>query len=310
MEIRSTFPMNPWKLKLSQLRALLAVAEYGNFSEAALHLEVTQSTISHAIATLETELGVVLFTRGRHGAQLTPVGDRAVAHARQIQGELEGLFSTADQAKGLKGGTVRVGSFRSISTHVLPGAIARLHRRYPDIQITLLEVDEGHQLKQALLQGHIDVCVAELLTGEEFETLHILDDEYIALLPPQSGLRDAQLTVEDLASSTLIASSHATCFSPIEKKFASLEKPLKVHYRIRHDSSMTGMVQQGLGIAILTQLSAEPIPPGVQVCRLPFALARPIGASLVKDALQTPALYAFLDALRETGEFGATEAVV
>lgn len=240
--------MNLWKLKLSQLRALLAVAEYGNFSEAALQLEVTQSTISHAIATLETELGVVLFTRGRHGAQLTPVGDRAVAHARSIQGALEALVNTADQAKGLRGGTVRVGSFRSISTHVLPGAIARLHSRYPDIQITLHEMDEGHQLKQALRQGQIDVSVAELLIGEEFETRPILDDEYIALLPPQSGLRHAQLTVEELAKSTLIASAHSTCFSPIEKKFASLENPLKVRYRIRHDSSMTGMVQQGWGL--------------------------------------------------------------
>lgn len=302
--------MNLWKLKLSQLRALLAVAEYGNFSEAALHLDVTQSTISHAIATLETELGVVLFTRGRHGAQLTPVGDRAIAHARTIQGELEALISTADQEKGLKGGTVRVGSFRSIATHVLPGAIARLHSRYPDIQNTLLELDELYQLKQALLQGQIDLCVAELLAGEEFETLSILNDEYIALLPPTTGLRDAQLTLEDLASQTLIASAHSSCFARIEKHFASLENPLKVHYRIRHDSSMTGMVQQGLGVAILPRLAAEPIPEGVQVCRLPFSLTRPIGASRLKEALQTPALYAFLDALRETGEFGKAEAVV
>jgi DNA-binding transcriptional LysR family regulator len=302
--------MNPWKLKLSQLRALLAVAEYGNFSEAALQLEVTQSTISHAIATLETELGVVLFTRGRHGAQLTPVGDRAVAHAHSIQGALEALVNTADQAKGLKGGTVRVGSFRSVSTHVLPGAISRLHSRYPDIQITLLELDEAHQLKQALLQGQIDVCVAELMVGEEFETFPIVDDEYIALSPPTSGRRDGQLTLDDLANHTLIASAHSSCFSRIEKKFASLENPLKVHYRIRHDSSMTGMVQQGLGIAILPRLAAEPIPDGVQVCRLPFALSRPIGASLLQNALRTPALYAFLDALQETGEFAPSPAIL
>jgi len=60
--------MNPWKLKLSQIRALLAVAEYRNFSEAALQLAVTQSTISHAIATLENELGVVVFHRTTRGA--------------------------------------------------------------------------------------------------------------------------------------------------------------------------------------------------------------------------------------------------
>jgi hypothetical protein len=58
--------------KLSQIRALVAVAEFGSFGEAALQLGLTQPTVSHAIATLEDELGVILLARGRHGAQLTP----------------------------------------------------------------------------------------------------------------------------------------------------------------------------------------------------------------------------------------------
>jgi DNA-binding transcriptional LysR family regulator len=190
--------MNLWKIKLSQIRALIAVAEYGNFSEAALQLDVTQSTVSHAIATLEDELGVILFHRGRHGAQLTPVGDRIVQDARQIQALLENMMSAADHERGLKGGTVRIASFRSIATHVIPEVIARLHQVHPSIQISIIEVDEIYQLKQALSQGQVDLCVAEMLCGDEFETIHILDDEYIALLPPQYGLRDAQLTIEDL----------------------------------------------------------------------------------------------------------------
>ena len=60
--------MNPYKLKISQLRALVAVADYSNFSEAALQMELSQSAVSHAIATLEEELGVQLLSRGRHGA--------------------------------------------------------------------------------------------------------------------------------------------------------------------------------------------------------------------------------------------------
>lgn len=301
--------MDPWKLKLSQLRVLLAVAEQGNFSEAALKLDVTQSTVSHAIATLEDELGVVLFNRGRHGAQLTPLGERITTYAAQIQTLLEAILSEADQEKGLQGGTVRIATFRSIATHLLPGAIARLHSRYPDIRISLLEVDEIYQLKRALLQGQVDVCVAEILCGKEFETIHILDDEYVALLPPESGLRDAQLTLADLATQPLIASSHGACAMRIEEQFQTLEPPLHLTYRIRHDSSMTSMAQQGLGIAILPRLAAEPIPEGVQVCRLPFPMLRPIGASMLKDALHSPAIYAFLDALRETGEFTRATAV-
>jgi DNA-binding transcriptional LysR family regulator len=299
--------MNPWKLKLSQLRALIAVAEYGNFSEAALQLEVTQSTVSHAIATLEDELGVILFNRGRHGAQLTPVGAGIVKDARQVQTLLEKIHSAADNERGLKGGTVRIASFRSIATHVLPEAIARLHQRYPDIQISLHELDELYQLKQALSQGQVDVCVAEMLCGDEFETIHILDDEYIALMPPQYGLRDAQLTLEDLYKYPLISSSHDSCSMRIRDRLKELDKDLQVTYRIRHDSSMAGMVQQGLGIALMTDLAAKPVPEGVRVCRLPFLLSRPIGATLLSEALHSPAVYAFLDALRSTGEFAKAQ---
>ncbi len=297
--------MNPWKLKLSQIRALLAVAEFGNFSEAALQLEVTQSTVSHAIATLENELGVVVFHRGRHGAQLTPLGERILKDASQIQGLLENITNAAVHERGLEGGTVRIASFRSIATHLLPEAIARLHQVYPAIQISILEVDELYQLKQALSQGRADVCVAEMLCGEEFETIHILDDHYIALLPPQYGLRNAQLTLDDLYKYPLISSSHDSCSVRIRDRLKALDKELQVTYRIRHDSSLASMVQQGLGIALMTELSAKPIPDGVSVCRLPFPLFRPIGASLLKDALHSPAVYAFLDALQGVGAFAS-----
>ena len=58
------------QMKLSQLRILAAVVDYDTFSEAALQLDVSQSAISHSISALEDALGVVLFSRGRHGAQI------------------------------------------------------------------------------------------------------------------------------------------------------------------------------------------------------------------------------------------------
>jgi len=293
-----------WKLKFSQLRALVTVADTGNFSEAALQLNVTQSTISHAIAALESELGIVLFHRGRHGAHLTPVGERIVVQARSIQGLLSEMVQTATQERGLKGGTVRIGTFRSIATHLLPEVIARLRQRYPDLTLVLQEVDELYELKQALIQGQADVCVAEVLVSDEFETIPILQDEYIALLPPDSDLDTAQLTVQDLARYPLITSSCDSCSLRLRDRLQDWGGgSLQVTYHLRHDSSMTSMVQQGLGIALMPELASRPVPAGVRVCRLPFAVSRLIGASLLKNALHSPAVYAFLDALRETGVF-------
>lgn len=83
--------VNGSKIKLFQLRAFVAVVEQGSFGKAAVELELTQSAISHAIAGLEQELGVVLFTRGQHGATLTPIGLEIVGHARQMLQHLEQL---------------------------------------------------------------------------------------------------------------------------------------------------------------------------------------------------------------------------
>lgn len=301
--------MDLTKLKLSQLRALVIIADCGNFSEAALQMEVSQSTVSHAIATLETILGVVLLQRGRHGANLTPVGERITAQARQVIKLLDAIGTEAEHAKGLQGGTVRIASFRSVATHVLPGAIVRLHKRYPSISVTLTEMDELHQLKRALLQGEVDICVAEVICGDEFESMTIFEDDYIALLPPKAGLRDAKLTLEDLRQYPLIGSSHTSCGLRIQQQLQTLQQPLELAYRIRHDSSMVAMVQQGLGIAILPRLAAEPVPADVRICSLPFPISRPIGATILKDGLHTPAVYAFLDALREINEFSPVKAV-
>lgn len=299
--------MNLGKLKLAQLRALVAIADCGNFSEAAMELDLSQSTVSHAIANLEEELGIVLLQRGRHGAKLTPVGERITSHARGVLALLENIATEADRAKGLQGGTIRIASFRSVATHLIPSAIARLHQRYPNIAVQLIEMDEVLQLKQALQKGEADIAVAEVIHGEEFGSIHIFDDDYVALLPPSNNLCDASLSLQDLRQYPIIGSSHSSCGVRIKKQLDSLDHPLEMAYRIRHDSSMVAMVQQGLGVAILPRLAAEPVPEDVRICTLPFALSRPIGATILKDALHTPAVYAFLDALQETGEFTAVK---
>jgi molybdenum-dependent DNA-binding transcriptional regulator ModE len=88
-------------LKLSQLCILVAVADAGSFSEAALTLQRSQSAVSYAIATLEEELGVVLLSQGRYGSQLTPVGEQIVDRARQMMQLMEDMVRQANLAKGL-----------------------------------------------------------------------------------------------------------------------------------------------------------------------------------------------------------------
>lgn len=293
--------INTSRIKLSQLRALVAVAEYGNFSEAALHLELSQSAVSHAIACLEEELGVTLLSRGRHGAHLTPVGERVIAHARQMLQHLEAMVKEANLEKGLQGGSVRIACFRSVATHLLPAVIVRFRRRFPEIAIAIDEYPGSLEVEQALREGRADIGFIYLPNSNEFETWEILRDEYIVLLPPTAKLQNVQLSWEQLAPYPLIFSSSRACHGLVRKHLQLHKFPANIAYDVQESSTVVSMVAQGLGAAILARLSAEPLPAEVQVCHLPVPLERVIGVAVLANALLTPAAYAFLAVLQGKG---------
>ncbi len=302
--------INKSQIKLSQLRALVAVAEYGNFSEAALHLELSQSAVSHAIASLEEELGVLLLSRGRHGAHPTPVGERVISHARQVLQLLEAMMKEANLAKGLHGGSVRIACFRSVATHVLPAVIARFRSHFPEIAVTISEHFDYASVEQALREGRADIGFTYLPANNEFETWEILRDEYVVLLPPTPRIRNEQLTWEQLAGYPLICySPNDRCHLLMRNQLLASGFPLKVAYEVNEDSTVVGMVVQGLGVAIIPRLAAEPIPAEVQVYSLPVPLERVIGAAVLANALQTPSVFAFLDILKGAARFTFKTAV-
>lgn len=292
-------------VKLSQLRALVAVAEYGSFGEAALQLSVSQSAISHAIAALEDELGVILLSRGRHGANLTPVGERVLAHARQMLQLLEAIGKEADLSKGLEGGQVRIASIRSVGTHALPEIIAAFRRRYPAIAVALEEYRGEDGVEQALREGRVDIGFTCVPPTAEFEAWEFLRDEYLALLPPTAQVPDGGLTWEHLATYPMVFPPDLDyCSVLIRNHLAKLRQNLSIAYKIKEDSTIVSMVRQGLGATIMARLAAEPLPPEVQVFSLPVPLERVVRVIMLADALHSPAVFAFLDTLRDMAESG------
>jgi DNA-binding transcriptional LysR family regulator len=288
------------QIKLSQLRAFVAVADRGNFGEAALHLEVSQSAVSHAIAALEEELGIVLLARGRHGAHLTPVGEQVVSHARQILLELEHLVKEANLSNGLQGGQVRIASLRSVATHILPDAIAKFRHRFSAIAVSITEYPDYHGVDRALKEGYADVGFTYLPNSDEFETWELLRDEYIAIFPATFKLKGTQLSWEQLCSYPFIMTpDHYSCNYLVHSHCTKFGHILKVAYTVREDSTIVSMVARGLGATILPRLAAEPIPEDLHVYSLPTPLERIIGVSILTNGLQVPAVYAFLDTLKQ-----------
>lgn len=290
-------------MNIEHLRILLSVVEWGSFSTAALKLDISQSAVSRAIAALEEELGVSLLTRGRFGAHPTLVGERILHHARSILEVREQIDYEVNLAKGLKGGRVRIASFRSAATHLLPPLIARFCQRFPTIEVTLTE-DDPIGVEQALHEGRVDIGLVPLpRSSEDFETWEIVRDEFVVLLPCSAQPLPDRLTWKELSTYSFILYNYAECTSAVRNHWAKWGQSPKVAYEIKEDSTIVSMVAQGLGAAILPRLAALPIPDSVQVRSLPEPLERIIGAAIVANILHPPAVFAFLDLLRGTGLF-------
>lgn len=292
-------------MNLSHLRIFLAVVEHGSFSMAALKLDISQSAVSRAIAALEEELGVSLLSRGRFGASPTSLGERIIVHARQIIQARESIDYEINLEKSLDGGRVRIASFRSAATHLLPPLIAQFCQQFPNVEITLTE-DDPSAVEQALREGHVDIGLVPLpRSAEELDTWEIARDEFVVLLPPSAKPVPKNLTWEDLSNYSFILFNYAECTSAVRNHWIKWGQSFKVAYEIREDSTIVSMVSQGLGAAILPRLAAIPIPEGVQVRSLPVPLERLIGAAVLSDVLHSPAMFIFLDLLRGTGMFSA-----
>ena len=105
-------------MTLMQLLVFMTVVDARGFTAAGTRLGMTQSAVSHALASLETELGVTLLERGRQGMTLTAVGTSVLQHAREIVARTEQIRQETAATRGLQVG--RRGSFTQISPGLLP----------------------------------------------------------------------------------------------------------------------------------------------------------------------------------------------
>lgn len=121
-------------MELRQLKYFVKSAEYLNFSEAAKHLYITQSTLSQQIKQLEFELGFTLFLRNSRHISLTEAGEEFLPFAKRTIQDAEDSVQRLNDLQNVKTGTLRVGVTYSLST-VLTEGLMLFMRSFPGIRL-------------------------------------------------------------------------------------------------------------------------------------------------------------------------------
>lgn len=244
------------KLITFQYKVFLTVVECGSFTKAGEKLGLTQSGVSHNIAKLESELGIVLLRRNRNGLALTDAGERVMPHIRQIIHHASLLEQEAALIQGMEVGSIKIGTFSSFSSKMLPQLIHRFTKGYPNIQVELYE-GGYEEIEDWIASGTVDVG---FLTqpSREFETVPLFQDELVVLMQEEHRFNTKKVIEVDSLHDESFIMPKAGCDLLIKKLLKERGVKPQVLFEIGDNNTLISMVQEGLGVTIIPTLILQP----------------------------------------------------
>ncbi len=244
-------------MRIEQLQAFLAVAETGNFGQAAQKCGVTQSTISRQIQSLETDLGLPLFHRTAQ-AKLTLGGERLLPKARKICQEWQSATQELTDLMAGKQPELCIAAIHSVCAHYLPPVLQQFCQNYPDVQLRVTALGSDRALK-VLRDGLVDVAIVmnnRFLTSSPEMLVDVLYDEPVEVLmaadhplskyeqvPWSELVRYPQVVFKDGYGMQRL----------VQERFSRLGATLQTAMELNTLDAFRGVVRQGGLIALLPQ---------------------------------------------------------
>ena len=269
-------------MSLAKYEILLKVAECGSFTRAAQQLNFTQSGISHAVSSLETELGTTLVVRSHGGVSLTADGRALLPYFQEMCALQHQLEQKAADLRGLDTGLVRVATFTSVSEKWMPYILKSFQELYPKIEFELLPSNFNSEITDWVTHGQADCGFVSLPVEKHLDSWLLQRDQWKVIVPcnhPLAG-RDP-FPPEALEQYPVILLDEGDDYE-IQEVFDTLNIRPNIQYTVQQDQTILAMVSSGLGISIMEELMLQRCVYPLVSCRLPRPFYRNIGIC-VKD---------------------------
>lgn len=288
-------------IALDQLRTFVAVAEAGGLTPAAETLHLSLPAISRRLTALEEELGVALLTRSTRRVALTQTGREFLPRARRLLDELEesllGIRETAAQRRGL----VVLACIPTAAYYFLPATLAAFARRFPAVRVRAMDLSaEG--VTDAVATGAAEFGVGmEGAAHPEVEFRPMRRDPFVLACRRDHRLaRRRAVRWADLEGERLVGVSRRSGNRLILDR-ALLPRGISPnwHYEAEHLSTSLGLVEAGLGLAVVPRLALPRDPHPVLVARTLTdpTVDRATGLLLKRGTEPGPAARALIDLL-------------
>ncbi len=200
-------------MTITQLKYVLAVAKYQNFTAASEKCFVTQPTLSMQIQKLEDELDVIIFNRKKKPIQLTTIGEKLVEQAKVIINESQRITDIVDQQKGYIGGEFRLGIIPTVMPTLLPLFLKTYIKKYSKVNLIIEELTT-EQIVIKLNEGNIDAAIAATpLENTSIKERVLYYEPFVAYVSENHRLNNnKKLDVSDLEIDDILLLDDGHCF--------------------------------------------------------------------------------------------------
>jgi DNA-binding transcriptional LysR family regulator len=261
-------------LSLTRLNILREVVQRGSFSAAAEALDYTQSAVSQAVGRLEAETGAALLVRDRRGVRPTVAGATLLGHADAILSQVRAAEDDLAAVLGVRGGRLRLASFPSAGSTLIPQAVAAFRRLHPDVELSLGE-GEPEAIAPRLRAGEFDLALLFEFPGEDQQstgldkTALIHDPMWVALPVDHKLARKHNLALIDLRDQDWVQTSpRSACARHVISVCREAGFEPRVSFESDDYDTVQGLVAAGVGVALIPRLALSHRRPGLVVRRL------------------------------------------
>ena len=281
-------------METARCKAFLAAADGGTLTAAAEKLGYTPSGVSQLITALEEDLGFRLLDRTRKGVRLSREGERMLPMIRQFVKYEENIYEMAGNINGLSTGTVVIASYLSVATFMMPEVIRAFQEDYPKIEVRLME-GNWQQVREYLQQGIADAAVMTYERFEEFDWIPLLEDEMVAVLPPDHPMAGcSRYPLEKCRDEDFIMPGLGNDVDVVDL----LEK-YDIHPQVKYVTTdtmvMLSMIRSGLGMSVINKLTTGNWKGEVAILPLDPPDMMTFGLAVQKGRSLSPAVEKFIE---------------
>ena len=247
-------------LNTRHLRAFAAVAETGRFTRAAERLGLAQSSVSESVGVLERTLDLRLFDRHTRMLQLTEAGAQLLPRVLRLLADCDEVLNSSREIAELERGHVHVAAPTMQSVLWLPPLMAEFARDYPQVRVTLHDVAE-QEIGRMVRMGEVDIGMSTIIgkVPGDLRAQRFYSDSYVLVLRPEHPLMNKrEITWSDVARQPMIGpQANNPVRQSLDHTLAERGIVLNYAYEVSLFWTMLGLVQAGLGVAVLTDAVRE-----------------------------------------------------